>query len=257
VDAEPITPLPPHDPGRTVFSQGWRQVAFLHWAVEPAAVAPLLPPRTRPDVLDGTTYVGLLGFQGVHGGVLGSPGLPYLGTFGEVNVRLYSVDDEGRRGIVFRSLDASRLLPVLVARGLARLPYRWSQIRLTGRGDRWDYRVRRRWPGPRGASGEFTVRVGERLADPSPLDLFLTARWRLHQTAWGRPLHWPVEHEEWPLHRAEVVHLADDLVAAAGVRVSGPPDSVLWSPGVDSRFGPRRPVGRAAPRSSTAGPSVG
>jgi uncharacterized protein YqjF (DUF2071 family) len=242
MDPEPVTPLPPHQPGPTVFSQGWRQVAFLHWAVEPAAVAPLLPPGTRPDLLDGATYVGLLAFRGVRGGVLGSPPLPYLGGFPEVNVRLYSVDDEGRRGIVFLSLDASRLLPVLVARSLARLPYQWSSIRVTGGGDRWDYRARRRWPGPRGVTSALSVRVGERLADPTALDLFLTARWRLHQTAWGRTLHWPVEHEEWPLHRADVVHLADELVAAAGVRVSGPPDSVLWSPGVAARFGPRRPV---------------
>jgi len=245
VDAEPITPLPPHDPGRTVFSQGWRQVAFLHWAVDPGAVAPLLPPATRPDLIDGTTYVGLLGFRGVRAGVLGSPGLPYLGTFPEVNVRLYSVDADGRRGIVFRSLDASRLLPVLVARGLARLPYQWSSIRVTGGGQRWDYRVRRRWPGPPGRSAELTVRVGERLVDPSPLELFLTARWRLHQTAWGRTLQWPVEHEEWPLHRAELVHLSDELVAAAGVPIAGRPDTVHWSPGVSARFGPRRRVGRA------------
>jgi uncharacterized protein len=242
VDPEPITPSPPHRPRPTVFSQAWRQVAFLHWAVEPAAVAPLLPPRTRPDVLDGTTYVGLLAFRGVRAGVLGSPGLPYLGTFGEVNVRLYSVDDEGRRGIVFLSLDASRLVPVLVARRLARLPYRWSGIEMSGAGDRWHYRVRRRWPGPRGAGSELTVRVGERLADPSPLDLFLTARWRLHQVAWRRTLQWPAEHEEWPLHRAEVVHLADELVAVAGIRVTGAPDTVHWSPGVAARFGPRRRV---------------
>src|SRR5215213_2865393 len=222
MNPEPITPLAPHDPGRTVFSQDWRQVAFLHWAVDAAQVAPLLPAGTRPDLVDGTTYVGLLGFRGVRAGVLGSPGLPYLGTFEEVNVRLYSVDAEGRRGIVFRSLDASRLLPVLVARGLARLPYQWSSIRVDGGGGRWAYQVRRRWPGPRGARSEFAVRVGERIADPSPLDLFLTARGRLHQTARGRTLQWPVEHEEWPLHRAQVVHLSDQLVATAGLQVHGP-----------------------------------
>jgi uncharacterized protein YqjF (DUF2071 family) len=243
VNAEPITPSAPHDPRRTVFSQAWRQVAFLHWAVPPAEVAPLLPPGTRPDTLDGVTYVGLIAFRGLRGGVLGSPGLPYLGTFPEVNVRLYSVDAEGRRGVVFLSLDASRLVPVLVARGVARLPYQWASMRVTGAGDRWDYRTRRRWPAP-GPSAALAVRVGERIADPSPLDLFVTARWRLHLTAYRRTLQWPVAHRPWPLHRAEVVHLRDDLVAAAGVRVTGPPDTVHWSPGVDARFGPRHRVAR-------------
>ncbi len=98
---------------------------------------------------------------------------------------------------------------------------------------------------PRGIwaiTGQGRDRVRERLADPSPLDLFLTARWRLHQAARGRTLQWPVEHEEWPLHRAEVVHLADELIAAAGLPVTGPPDTVHWSPGVAARFGPRRRV---------------
>jgi uncharacterized protein YqjF (DUF2071 family) len=44
------------------------------------------------------------------------PGVPYPGTFPETNVRLYSVDEHGRRGVLFRSLDASRLIPVTVAR---------------------------------------------------------------------------------------------------------------------------------------------
>ncbi|HEU0087790.1 MAG TPA: DUF2071 domain-containing protein, partial [Pseudonocardiaceae bacterium] len=49
--------------------------------------------------------------------ILGTPPLPYLSGFPETNVRLYAVDpDSGRRGVVFRSLEAARLLPVLAAR---------------------------------------------------------------------------------------------------------------------------------------------
>ncbi|CAM5590843.1 hypothetical protein STENM327S_01597 [Streptomyces tendae] len=59
------------------------------------------------------------------------PGVPYLGSFPETNVRLYSVDAHGRRGVVFRSMDASRLVPVLMGRFGFRLPYLWS--RMTGR----------------------------------------------------------------------------------------------------------------------------
>src|SRR5829696_888056 len=249
MNPEPVTPWPPHRAGRIVFSQRWRQVAFLHWAVDPAAGEPLLPPATRPDVLNGVSYVGLIAFRGLRAGVLGSPGLPYLGTFPEVNVRLYSVDDDGRRGVVFLSLDASRLVPVLVARGLARLPYAWSSMRVRRAATGWDYRTRRRWPGPRGRSSRLTVRVGERILAPSPLDLFVTARWRLHQTAWGRTWQWPVEHPPWPLHRADLVSLDDELVAAAGIPVSGPPDTVHWSPGVDASFGPRHAV---TPRPTSA-----
>jgi len=63
-------------------------------------------------------------------GVLSAPGLPYLGTFCETNVRTYSVDGQGRRGVVFLSLDAARLAPVIVGRATG-LPYLWSRMRIT------------------------------------------------------------------------------------------------------------------------------
>jgi hypothetical protein len=172
-------------------------------------------------------------------GVLGSPGLPWVGSFLETNVRLYSVDGQGRRGVVFRSLDADRLLPVLVARA-AGLPYLWARMRFARDGDRVVYDSRRRWPGPRGAGGRVELRVGEALTAPGPLERFLTGRWGLHQSTLGRTLYWPNEHPTWPLHRAEVLTWDGDLLAAAGLPgVGGPPDSVLFSPGVDVRFGPR------------------
>jgi uncharacterized protein YqjF (DUF2071 family) len=240
VPVEPVTSTAPRPFRTTVFTQGWRDVTFLHWAVDPALVAPLLPAGARPDVLDGATYVGLIPFRMRRIGLWRAPGLPYLGSFAETNVRLYSVDDQGRRGVVFRSLEADRLLPVLAARSVARLPYLWSRMRVERDGDRITYRTARRWPGPRGAGGTVTIRIGGPLTAPDPLASFLTARWGLHQTTAGRLAYWPNEHPEWPLRRAELLALDDDLVAAAGLpSVGGPPDSVLFSPGVDVRFGPR------------------
>src|SRR3712207_7653855 len=65
------------------------------------------------STLGGVTYMGLIGFRMEGLGFLRGPGVPYLGTFLETNVRLYSVDRRGRRAVVFLSLDAERLLPVL------------------------------------------------------------------------------------------------------------------------------------------------
>jgi len=238
--AEPVSTTTPRPVGRTVLTQGWRDATFLHWAVDPALVAPLLPAGTVPDELDGVTHVGLVPFRMRRIGLRGAPGLPWLGSFAETNVRLYSVDEQGRRGVVFRSLEADRLLPVLAARWVAHLPYLWSRMRIDRDGDRITYRASRRWPGPRGAGGTIAVRIGERLSEPGPLAEFLTGRWGLHQTTRGRLAYWPNEHPAWPLHRADLLSLDDDLVAAAGFpTVTGAPDSVLFSPGVDVRFGQR------------------
>ena len=55
----------------------------------------------------------------------------------------------------------------------------------------------------------------------------------------GRTVWVPNEHEPWILHPARVTSLRDDLCAAAGLPgvVERPPDSVLFSPGVDAKFG--------------------
>lgn len=233
---EPLTPTPPRPVRRAVFAQHWGDLAFLHWPVDPALVAPLLPPGTAPDVHDGATWVGLVPFSMSRVGILGSPPLPHLSAFLETNVRLYAVDGQGRRGVVFRSLEAERLLPVLAARWTYHLPYLWARMRLERDGDVRTWTTSRRWPGPRGAGGRIRLRVGAPV-QADPLATFLTARWGLFSTWYGGRTAWaPVDHPEWPLHAAELLELDDDLVAAAGLQVQGAPH-VLWSPGVPVRVG--------------------
>jgi hypothetical protein len=90
------------------------------------------------------------------------------------------------------------------------------------------------------------VRIGERITEPSALELFLTARWGLH-AAWygGRTRYLPNEHPPWPLYRAALGHLDENLIEAAGLPPprSGPV-SVLYSPGVPVRMGAPRSVSR-------------
>lgn len=244
---EPVTPEPPDRTGRTLLSQSWLDVTFLHWPADPARVAALLPDGARPDLYDGAAYVGLIAFRMHRIGWLGGPGIPYLGSFAETNVRLYSVDRLGRRGVVFRSLDADRLAPVLAARWGFRLPYQWSRMSVRRAGtDELRYTGRRRWPDAAGAHSEIRVRVGAPIAEPSGLEHFLTARWGLHNRAFGRRIYLPNEHAPWPLHQAELVHCDEDLVRAAGLPDPvGPPVSVLFSPGVKVRFG--RPLAPPPP----------
>jgi uncharacterized protein YqjF (DUF2071 family) len=236
---EPVTALATRAIGPTVFHQGWQDLTFLHWPVDPARIAPLLPRGVRPDEHDGAGWIGLVPFKMVRIGVFSTPGLPYLGTFCETNVRTYSVDEQGRRGVVFLSLDAARLGPVVVGRAAA-LPYLWARMQITRSPDGViTYTSRRRWPGP-GATSRIVVRPGEPVA-AGPLEHFLTARWGLHTSTRGRTVYWPNEHEQWPLQAASVVALDDELLAAAGFGdLAGvEPASVLFSAGVQARFGPR------------------
>ncbi|MFJ6850687.1 YqjF family protein [Streptomyces sp. NPDC091271] len=238
---QPISPDPPCHPVKPLMTQSWLDLAFLHWAADPGEVAPILPAGTVPDTLDGVTYVGLVAFRMYRVGWLRLPGVPYLGSFPETNVRLYSRDAHGRRGVVFRSLDASRLIPVAVGRMAFRLPYVWSRMEAGREADTFTYTSRRRAPGPRGAHSRIVLRAGERIEEPSELEHFLTARWGMHSTFRGRPVFLANAHPRWPLHRARLIECDESLVAAAGLPAPvGEPLSVLYSPGVPVRFG--RPV---------------
>ena len=231
-------------PGGVMMNQSWRDLTFLHWAVDPEAVAHRMPPGVRPDTLGGVTYVGLIPFRMVGAGIGRGPGVPWLGSFLETNVRLYSVDGTGRRGIVFLSLDADRAPVVIGARAAFGLPYRWARMRYRRSGDVHSYDARVRRPG-RVAESHVVVRAGARRRS-TELDEFLSARWGLHVHWWGRTLYVPNRHEAWPVHDAEVLALDDGLVASVGLPglASRPPDHVGFSPGVRTDFGFPRDASR-------------
>jgi uncharacterized protein len=195
-------------------------VAFVHWVYEPAQVRPLLPAGTEPDTVDGAAYIGLVAFR-----------MRCFGEFLELNVRTYSVDQRGRRGVVFLSMEADRL-PWVVAARAGGLPYNWARMRLDRDVHVLEYRSARRWPGPTGAASRVRLRVRE-LMDGGPLEHFLTARWRLHLRVSGATVAIQLAHDRWLLRAAELEDLHDELIAATGLPApTTAPVSVLYSPGV-------------------------
>jgi uncharacterized protein len=167
--------------------------------------------------------------------------LPYLGHFLETNVRLYSTDDAGRHGVLFRSLETERLAMVPATRIALGVPYTWARMRMTREGDRITYDSVRRLP-RRGLRSRVVVDVGARV-EPTPLEVWLTARWGAHTRKAGRTWWVPNEHEPWPLYDAEIIDVTSDLVTAAGVTLAGAPLRGLFSPGVSARFGRPSVVG--------------
>jgi len=232
---------PPLLPGREVASQRWTQLAFLHWRADSAIVAPLLPRGIHPDEHDGSSWVGLIAFHLGGATLLGSPPIPFFGSFPEINVRLYGLDDAGRRGVVFLSLEASRLAAVLAARAAFSIPYFWSRTAMAIDGELTTYTARRH-----AGAGQtlMAVRGGGRSVVDEPRADFLTARWGLYTSRFGRTVFLPNTHERWELETAELVALEDSLLEVAGFAgvASRPPDSVLVGAGVTARFSSALPV---------------
>lgn len=226
-------------------------MAFLHWRVDPSTVEPYMPAGCSPDVSDGSAWVGLIAFQMSKSSFFGGPSVPWLGNFPEINVRLFSVDEHGRRGVVFLSLEASHLVPVLIARAAFGLNYQWSSMKIGQRDGDIAYRTKRH--GEPEAASHIIVRpnpdssANAGLADDA-LAAFLTARWGFHESHRGRTIYCRNYHAPWPLQHAELVHINDGLLAVAGFGglADRAPDSVLYAAEVTTVFAaPQKQVDRA------------
>jgi uncharacterized protein YqjF (DUF2071 family) len=226
--------------------QTWTWLSFLHWSYDPAAVQRLLPASLKIHTFQGRAWVGLTPFLMED---LRTPVAPALWftSFPETNVRTYVRGPDQREGLWFFSLDAARLEPTLVARSTYALPYRWARMTVERDGLTVRYRSRRRWPGPTPAMSRITVEIGAPLRpqELDELDHYLTARWQLYTMLGPVLARSTVEHERWPLFRATVRELEENLVAAAGLPTPQGDPVVHWSPGVRTRISALRPLRRS------------
>jgi uncharacterized protein YqjF (DUF2071 family) len=254
-------------PGRRVMRQIWRHLGFLHWRVDPADVAALLPPGLEVDTFDGAAYVGIVPFTIplTRAGLLG---VPMARAFHEINLRTY-VQRGGRGpGVWFWSLDATSRLAVIGARIGYGLPYFAADIAMAvgegGAGDSVDYRCRRRGskqdldpiPSPREAGrglgrgvrpAAFSARyrpVGPVApAAPGSLEFFLAERYLLYAHSRGGLRTARVHHAPYPLQPAAADAVEQTLTSVAGLPAracQGPPPLVHYAREVDvDIFGPR------------------
>jgi len=230
-----VCPAPVKHP---VMKQQWRDLAYIHWAYEPAVVQALLPEGIEVDTFEGKAWVGLIPFSMRNISFPFIPPVPYFGSFPEVNVRTY-VKRNGVPGVWFFSLDVNRLIPAFVARTTYFIPYCWGKASHEKVEAKLLTSVARRWPSK--SSSRIELLVGERIELPSDLAHFLSARWGLYSKGFGGKLRYaPVDHEQWQLYEASIVGLDDHLVTAAGLPAPTGEAHVMFSPGVSVRIGKPR-----------------
>ncbi len=231
---EPIVPEPPTLHRREVLHQRWDELAYFHWAYDPAIVQRLLPGGVTVDTFGGHAWVGLIPFEMRKVRIGPTPPVPYVGNFVEVNVRTYVIDPLGRRAIWFWSLDVPRSIVVGVARTVFALPYCFAHAEHSNDGGAHRYTVRRRWPHRDRPTADLRFRVGAPIPDDEidELSHFVTARWALVTTRRSRLLYGAVRHERWPLHRVDEVRVTTELLEAAGLPAPVGEPHALYSPGV-------------------------
>jgi uncharacterized protein YqjF (DUF2071 family) len=226
---------------RSLASQSWRRVLFLHWRVSPQRLSPLLPPGLVPDVSHDAAWVGLVAFRVEDFHVWRLPLPLQTGRYPETNVRTYVRPDDdtvgGPDGVWFFSLDVDSAATVCGARPTLGVPYRWAEMTVEEDGMMTRYVSRRRRIRGRGPSHRISAGYHPAALSPDDLDGFLTGRWRAFTRRLGKLVTVPVEHQAWELHEATLSELHQTLLRPVGIEVDQPPDHARWSPGVDARLG--------------------
>jgi uncharacterized protein len=227
--------------GPWIMAQSWHDLLFAHWPVKTEILRPLIPSGLAIDNFDGTAWIGIVPFSMTGVRLRGTPPLPWLSAFPELNVRTY-VTAENKPGVWFFSLDAANALAVAAARITFHLPYFRARMNCKKNEDWIQYRSERVHRG----APEATLLVkykplGETFAPRSAtLERFLTERYCLYSAdAHGRIFRGEIHHPEWALQRVEAEFSRNSMVEAAGVTLprlepllhfARRQDMVAWAP---------------------------
>jgi hypothetical protein len=212
--------------------QAWRNLTFLHWRYPPEVLAARLPRGVEIDTFDGFAWLRVAPFR-----------LELRAdAFPETNCLTYVRGPDGKAGVWFFSLDATRLIAVAGARAAFGLPYMWSRMCVRAETRSAEYESSRIWPDRLGMT-RIAVERGEPVR-AGDLETFLTMRFRLYALRWGRLITVEVEHGTWPLESARVIRAEQTLTDTLGLpRPQGPP-LAHFSTGVEVRVGRPRTVSR-------------
>jgi uncharacterized protein YqjF (DUF2071 family) len=226
-------PLPE---GSWLQGQTWCDLLFAHWRVPVEQLRRLVPPSLPLHLDDdGSAWLGVTPFVVTGLRLRGTPPLPWVSHFPELNVRTY-VELDGKPGIYFFSLDAGRRAAVIAARRMYRLPYFHARMRADRVGARVEYESERiDSSGPRATFRGTYSPSGQSTDDQ--LARWLAERYCAYVVdERGRPLRIDIHHPPWPLQPAEGELDAQGMADSLAIELEGEPllhfsarqDTLIW-----------------------------
>ena len=205
--------------GPWVMAQTWQDLLFAHWPVPAPDVRALIPAGLEIDTFDGTAWVAVVPFRMSGVRLRGTPALPWLSYFPELNVRTYVVRD-GKPGVWFFSLDAGNFVAVAIARRWFHLPYFPADMNCVERHGSIHYQSQRthRDAAPASLKARYRPIAPRQRAQPGTIEYFLTERYCLY-TIDGRDrlIRGEIHHAPWPLQLAEAEVAENTMARAAGI----------------------------------------
>jgi uncharacterized protein len=195
-------------------AQVWHDLLFAHWPIAPQILRPLVPASLELDTFEDEAWLGVVPFRMTGVRLRGTPALPYLSAFPELNVRTY-VTHGNKPGVWFFSLDATNFAAVVAARLWFHLPYFHSTMHLVEK-DGWIwYDSARTHRGAPKAIFEGKYRSTGKVFEPDrgTIDHWLTERYCLYAEYSRRLYRSDIHHRPWQLKAAEA-EIAINTMAA-------------------------------------------
>ena len=201
----------------------WHDLLFAHWPVQADQLRPHVPAELEIDTWDGWAWIGVVPFRmsGVRHRLF--PDRCSM-AFPELNVRTY-VQQGGKPGIWFFSLDADNRLAVRAARMWYGLPYFDARMTVRDRDGRIQYEsMRTHRAAPPAKLHMAYAPVGTVFyAAPSTIEHWLIERYCLYSAKRGRVGRGDIHHPRWPLQLAEADFDRNTMAEQIGIQLPGPP----------------------------------
>lgn len=221
-------------------AQSWHDLLFAHWPIDAPELRPHVPAKLAIDTFDGHAWLGIVPFRMSRVRLRGTPPLPWLSAFPELNARTY-VTALGKPGVWFFSLDASNPIAVAVARRTFHLPYFTARMRCEQDQGLIHYRSERIHRGAPAAVFEGRYSPAGAFFEPQrgTLEHFLTERYCLYAASGERLYRGEIHHPPWLLQVAQAEFDRNSMAAAAGFTLPKQPpllhfarrqDMVAWPP---------------------------
>jgi uncharacterized protein len=205
-----------------IMRQTWNDLLFAHWSFPPEALRTLVPSELELDLFDGKAWLAITPFHMSDVAFRGTPAVPVLSAFPELNVRTY-VSYRGKPGVFFFSLDAFNPPAVWGARLAYHLPYFYARMSAevieggeygTKEVSYWSIRFR-------SPHAEFEA-VYRPVSAPAvsaagSLEQFLTERYRLYSVHEQKVYAADIHHVPWQLQQAEAEIGRNLMASAAGI----------------------------------------
>jgi uncharacterized protein YqjF (DUF2071 family) len=192
---------------KSIMSQRWSNLLFLHYKVDPSELQKLIPPPLELDLHNNEAWVSVVPFKmsSIKPGNITN----LVPSFPEINLRTYVKYGE-QRGVYFLTLDASNKLVVKTSSLFPGLPYKQAKMKMSGEGTQENpfyFKSQRTEIDSPLAEFEASFQVSDKEAPSANDDLskFLVERYRFFGVnKEGTVIKTDINHKNWPIKKATV-----------------------------------------------------